>query len=74
MRELLAGMEDEANARAALSRSLVEELPTGSPAAERIEHSVPVLHLEILDPHRRDQARELLSMWLRDAKAAGYRV
>jgi hypothetical protein len=52
----------------------MEELPPGSPAAESIEHSVPVLHLEILDGHRRDQARELLSMWPRDAKASGYRV
>jgi hypothetical protein len=74
IRKLLAGMEDEQDARATLWRSLVEELPPGSPLVEQIERSLPALKLEILDPHRRDQARELLSLWLRDAKAAGYRV
>jgi hypothetical protein len=74
IKELLAGMEDEAAARDALWRSLVEELPPGSPLVEQIERSLPALKLEILDSHRRDQARELLAQWLNDAKAAGYRI
>jgi hypothetical protein len=74
IRELLAGMDDEAAAHDALWRSLAEELPPGSPLVDRIERSVPSLRLEILDDHRRDQARELLALWLREAKAAGYRV